>query len=92
MNGFAVTIGNPKMAAFFFGLFAPIAGQAAPINAHLAALIGIVLVDFIYHQTLVQLAAIAAQSGPAKYLQRWFDAIAGTLMAAFGIGLLCKMP
>lgn len=62
MNGFAVTIGNPKMAAFFFGLFAPIAGQAAPINAHLAALIGIVLVDFIYHQTLVQLAAIAAQS------------------------------
>ncbi|MGJ8482236.1 LysE family transporter [Sphingobium cupriresistens] len=68
LNGFAVTIGNPKMAAFFFGLFAPIAGQAAPINAHLAALIGIVLVDFIYHQTLVQLAAIAAQSGPAESL------------------------
>jgi threonine efflux protein len=30
IKGFAATIGNPKMAAFFLGLFAPIAGPAPP--------------------------------------------------------------
>lgn len=90
IRGFAVTIGNPKMAAFFFGLFAPMASQAVPAAVRLMVLVGIVLVDLTYHQALVQLVSITAESAPARHLRRWLDAIAGTLMAAFGIGLLSK--
>ena len=42
IRGFAVTIGNPKMAAFFFGLFAPMASQAVPPAARLMVLVVIV--------------------------------------------------
>lgn len=90
LRGFAVTIGNPKLMAFFFGLFAPLAGASTQVGERLAVLSGVLLVDLIYHQTLVQLINLAGRSSPARRLRRSLDAIAGTLMAAFGIGLMSK--
>jgi threonine/homoserine/homoserine lactone efflux protein len=53
-------------------------------------LVGIVLVDLAYHQALVQLAALVGRSLPARHLQRWLDATAGSLMAIFGLALLSR--
>lgn len=88
LKGFAVTIGNPKMAVFFFGLFAPVAGQAIPTEIRIMVLLGIIAVDLIYHQLLAQFMAFMAHSNAARHLTYWLDAVAGALMAIFGGGLL----
>jgi threonine/homoserine/homoserine lactone efflux protein len=59
-----VSLGNPNMAALFFGLFAPLVGPSHSPDARLLVLGGVVLIDLFYHQVLatilVWLAAVTS--------------------------------
>lgn len=83
-----VGLGNPKMAAFFFSLFAPVVSPSHSTDARLFVLCGVVLIDLVYHQALATVLVLLAASRPAKSAQRWLDALVGTLMTAFGLRLL----
>jgi threonine/homoserine/homoserine lactone efflux protein len=83
-----VSLGNPKMAAFFLGLFAPVVSPSYSTDARLFVLCGVVLIDLVYHQALATVLVLLAASRPMKGAQRWLDALVGTLMTAFGVGLL----
>lgn len=85
-RGAYVSLGNPKMAAFFIGLFAPVMTDTIYLSAKLGLLCGIVLIDLLYHQLFAHIAAKGA--GLAKIAGRWFDAVVGGFMTAFGIGLI----
>jgi len=83
-----VSLGNPKMAAFFFSLFAPVVSSSYSTDARLFVLCGVVVIDLVYHQALATVLVVLAASRPVKKAQRWLDAFVGTLMTAFGRGLL----
>jgi threonine/homoserine/homoserine lactone efflux protein len=85
-----VSLGNPKMAAFFFGLFAPLVDPSHSADARLLVLGGVVLIDLIYHQVLATILVLLAASRPAKAAQRRLDALVGALMTAFGLRLLVE--
>jgi threonine/homoserine/homoserine lactone efflux protein len=89
-KGLLVSLGNPKMAAFFFGLFAPVVSPSYSPDARLFVLCGVVLIDLLYHQALATLLVLVAASRPVKRTQRWLDAFVGSLMTTFGIGLLVE--
>jgi threonine/homoserine/homoserine lactone efflux protein len=83
-----VSLGNPKMAAFFFGLFAPVVSPSYSTDARLFVLCGVVLIDLVYHQALATVLVLVTASRPVKGARRWLDGLVGTLMTAFGIRLL----
>jgi threonine efflux protein len=83
-----VGLGNPKMAVFFISLFAPTMSEAMPLGARLAVLFGIILIDLVYHQLLAHI--IARGAGVARAAGKWFDALVGGCMTAFGIGLIVR--
>lgn len=87
-RGLLVGLGNPKMAAFFLGLFAPALSGAMPSVARLAVLGGLILIDLLYHQMLAVIAAKG--SGVVGRAGRWFDAAVGGCMTAFGCALIAR--
>jgi threonine/homoserine/homoserine lactone efflux protein len=89
-KAFLVSLSNPKMAAFFFGLFAPFVGLTYSSDGRLLVLCGVVLIDLAYHQALANGLAVLGASKPAKQAGRWLDALTGTLMTAFGFRLLVE--
>lgn len=89
-KAFLVSLGNPKIAAFFFGLFAPLVGPSNSADTRLFVLCGVVLIDLAYHQALANGLAVLVASKPVKQAGRWLDALTGTLMTAFGLRLLVE--
>ncbi|PHM73104.1 LysE family translocator [Xenorhabdus kozodoii] len=91
LKGFYVSIGNPKMAAFFFGLFAPVSGNPNNLGIQFTILIGVIIIDLIYHQALARLISLASRSFARTPIRKWLDAVVGGLMVIFGIGLLLNI-
>ncbi|WP_338884092.1 LysE family translocator [Xenorhabdus sp. TH1] len=91
LKGFYVSIGNPKMAAFFFGLFAPAAGNPDNLGAQLIILVGVIIIDLAYHQALARLTSLASSSFSRISIKKWLDVVVGGLMVIFGIGLLLNI-
>lgn len=87
-NAFLVGLGNPKMIAFFTGLLAPALAADLPVWTKSAVVVGIVLIDLLYHQTLA--LATAKGSGLFSRLGRGFDTLAGGAMMLFGFHLIQK--
>jgi threonine efflux protein len=83
-----VSLGNPKMAAFFFGLFAPVVGLGYTTDKRMFVLCGVILIDLIYHQALAAALILVGASGPFRRARRWLDGLVGALMMVFGLGLL----
>ena len=89
-KAFLVAASNPKMAVFFLGLFAPAAGLQTDPSARCIILVGIVVIDLCYHQTLARFVATASRSKMARNVHRWLDVAAGGAMATFGGGLMIQ--
>lgn len=87
-QAFFVSMGNPKIVLFFVGLFAPIAGNATRFEASLALLLGVALIDLVYHQTLALGTTLASRVTGVKGRGKWLDTVAGILMTLFGRRLL----
>jgi threonine/homoserine/homoserine lactone efflux protein len=76
------------MTAFFLGLFAPVVGLSHSTNTRLIVLGGVLLIDLVYHQMLATVLVLVATSRLLKRARRSLEAAVGTLMTAFGVGLL----
>ncbi len=85
-----VCLGNPKVAAFFFGLFATLADAAHLMSARVCLLIGVVMIDFVYHQVLANVLALDGARRTMQRIGRKLDAAVGTLLTVFGTKLITE--
>ena len=85
-----VSLGNPKIAAFFFGLFATLASVAHLTSARVVLLIGVVAIDLIYHQCLANILALEGSRRTMQRIGRQLDAVVGTLLTVFGLRLIIQ--
>lgn len=87
-RGLFVGLSNPKMVAFFLGLFAPVTNDAMPPIMNLLVLGRLILIDLIYHQTLARVSA--AGRGVIHETGKSFEVLIGGCMVAFGCGLIIR--
>jgi len=85
-----VSLGNPKIAAFFFGIFATVTDEASLVTAKIILLAGVIVIDLVYHQILANLMALEKARQCIKKLGKKVDALLGSLMAFFGIRLVAS--
>lgn len=83
-----VGLGNPKLAAFFLGLFSPAIGASMPASARLIVLLGIFVLDLVYHQTAAQLAARGR--GLAGRFGRWIGMSLGGGLTILGFAIVAR--
>jgi threonine/homoserine/homoserine lactone efflux protein len=83
-----IGFGNPKLAAFFLGLFSPAIGPSMPVSARLIVLLGIFAIDLAYHQLLAQLASRGR--GLVGRFGRWAGIVFGGGVAMLGVGIAAR--
>lgn len=85
-KGLFISLGNPKIAAFFGGLFAPALSVNTSTASSLVLFIGVVLIDLFYHQFLAW--SFTAGRHSLKRLGRAFDMAVAGCLSVFGLGLI----
>ncbi len=87
-KGFYITMGNPKMATFFFGLFSPVVGNSDNRVTQFIVLVGVILIDFVYHQLLARMVSQISYSFDKSHAKNRLDTVVGGIMTVFGGGLI----
>ena len=87
-QGLITNLANPKVAAFFVGLFATVISPAMEDWARIAVLVGVTAVDVAWHVVLA--TAFSASRAQAVYRRfgRWIDRAFGALLIAVGAKLI----
>lgn len=89
-QGLVTNLANPKVAAFFVGLFATVISPDMEGWARLAVLAGVTTVDVAWH---VALASALSASRAQRLYRRfggWFDRLFGTLLIVVGAKLVLE--
>ncbi|MEL6362968.1 MAG: LysE family translocator [Pseudomonadota bacterium] len=87
-KAFLIGLGNPKVAIFFFGLFATAIGPEATTYQRVLLLVGVVLIDLAYHQVLAFSFATETARSTIARIGRVVDAFLGALLVALGVKIL----
>lgn len=83
-----VGLGNPKLAAFFLGLFSPAISASMPASARVIVLLGIFVLDLAYHQSAAQIAARGR--GLAGRFGRWISFSLGGGLTVLGFTIISR--
>lgn len=87
-QGFVTNLANPKVAAFFVGLFATVISPGMEDWARIAVLADVTAVEVAWHVALA--TAFSAPQAQKIYRRfgRWIDRSFGTLLIAVGVRLV----
>ena len=83
-----IGLGNPKLAAFFLGLFSPAIGQSMPLVSRVIILAGIIMIDLVYHQIVAQVAARG--KGVIGRFDRCGRVVLGGCMSVLGTTIVAR--
>jgi RhtB (resistance to homoserine/threonine) family protein len=87
-QGLVANLANPKVVAFFIGLFATVITPDMPGWARVTVLVGVTAVDAAWHLTLATLFSASRAQGLYRRFGRWIDRAFGTLLVAVGARLI----
>jgi RhtB (resistance to homoserine/threonine) family protein len=87
-QGVIANLANPKVVAFFIGLFATVITPGMPIWARIAVLAGITLIDAAWHLALATLFSASKAQGIYRRFGRWIDRLFGGLLIVVGARLI----
>lgn len=87
-QGLIANLANPKVVAFFIGLFASVITPGLPVWARLAVLVGVTAVDAAWHLALATLFSASKAQGLYRRFGRWLDRLFGGLLIVVGARLI----
>ncbi|MGR0278691.1 LysE family translocator [Marinomonas dokdonensis] len=88
--GFSCNALNPKTMLFIVSLFSQVISDTTPIILELGYGIYIACAHFVWFSLVACLLTSKAVQGKVMMFKVWIERITGTLLAAFGIRLLCE--
>jgi len=89
-QGLITNLANPKVAAFFVGLFATVISPDMENWARIAVLVGVTAVDVAWHVVLATAFSAARAQAVYRRFGRWIDRAFGTLLIAVGAKLILE--
>lgn len=87
-QGLVTNLANPKVAAFFVGLFATVISPEMGYWARIAVLAGVTAVDVAWHVMLATVFSATHAQRVYRRFGRWIDRAFGALLIAVGARLI----
>ena len=87
-QGLVTNLANPKVAAFFVGLFATVISPELESWARIAVLAGVTAVDVAWHVMLATAFSASPTQALYRCFGRWIDRLFGTLLIGVGAKLI----